>query len=181
MIKYVYNNKKGDVMSGSAVSKGYISFRASAQSLAFVLVRYGDKNQTLRSYRYGKLAESASEISALLSNYSGAEERWVYFSKNKLQRVITRYEEKRRLLTYDNISKMLDEIEWSIERYKRLDKTGSKGGKELAVKFWRAWQSIRPVINSSTYWAVKEEDALISLGLKAKNSNNASMALKPNK
>lgn len=166
-------------MSSSAVSKGYISFRTSPKSLAFVLVRYGDRNQTLRSYRYGKLPESASEISALLSGFPGAEERWLHFYKNKLPRVITKYEEKRRLLTYDDISKMLDEIEWSIERYKRFDKTGSRGGKELAIKFWGAWQSIRPVINSSTYWAVKEEDALISLGLKAKNSNNASAASKP--
>jgi len=146
-------------MEGSEVfEKGSISFRVGKKTVAVVLARYKHPQKVIQSFALKDLEEVKYEIFVSLSKYRNGQDKWDKFLRTKLPLALAGRAQKARLLKYSAIEKVLDDIVWSMERHKAEDPSGSRGGKDLAVIVWKAWQSIRPII--SKQWGLSEKAAL---------------------
>ncbi|MGS0737593.1 hypothetical protein ACVBEG_13755 [Pseudomonas sp. GG8] len=153
------------------LEKGSISFRVRKTVVAIILVRYCKPNKVIKSVLLDQIDEESAVVLDMLSSYRRGQEKWHEFVASKLPGIRRKREESARKMSYEEISKALIDIVWSLKKHREQDRTGRQGGREVAIGIWQAWQDIRPIISSTTYWGVKEDEAKAALGLTSKNSS----------
>lgn len=154
-------------MSVKLFEKGSISFRVGKNVVSIVLLRYLEVPKVIRSVRLDRIEEQSEEILELLADYRRGQEKWHELLNSKLPIIRRKREAAARELSYEQISRSMDDIVWSLKRHCAHDRHGTRGGQQLAVSIWKSWQEIRPIIASASYWSVSEEMAKKELGLKA--------------
>jgi hypothetical protein len=149
--------------------KGSISFCVRKKVVAIVLSRYAMAAKVLMSVRFDQIEYERDAILALLGSYRNGQAKWERFVTKKLPGILRDRGNEAKLMSYEEISEALSRIVWSLEKHRIGDRTGSNGGRKLALNIWQAWQMIRQTISSTTYWGVKEEESKVGAGLRQKN------------
>jgi hypothetical protein len=152
--------------SSELFEKGSITLRVRKTVVAIVLSKYHKPNKVLRSVPLDQIEQESAAVLQLLGSYRRGHEKWNVFISSTLPKIRRKREEEARLLSYEEISRSLSDVAWSLKKHRERDRNGHHGGRELAVSIWLAWQDIRPTISTSTYWGVSEEMAKAGLGLK---------------
>lgn len=154
-------------MVAKILEKGSISLRVRKTVVSIVLIRYCKPNKVIKSVSLERIEDESVEVLELLATYRRGPEKWHEFVTTKLPAIRRKRETAARELSYEQISKIMSDVAWSLKRHRERDRRGSQGGRHLAISIWQAWQDIRPTINSPTYWGVTEDMAKTELGLKS--------------
>ena len=159
----VYNYKSRVFMKElPPFEKGSLSFRVGKKSVSIILSRYNSPHQVLKCIALKDIGFPDEEILSMLARYRNGQAKWRKFLDNILPVTLRRRSDEQRMLSYPEIKNILGDVVWSLERHKIEDGSGARGGKDLSVAIWLAWQSIRPIISSKTYWHVSETAAVKS-------------------
>jgi hypothetical protein len=150
------------------IEKGSVSFRLRKTVVAIVVARYKMSDTVLMSVPLIELESRRPEILSMLERYRNGPTKWQDFMSKKLPSALQKREFEKRLLGYVEMKKVLAEFVWSLQQHARTDKKGFRGGKELGIEIWGAWQEIRPIISTVPYWGISEKEAITALKTNAK-------------
>jgi hypothetical protein len=145
------------------VEKGSVSFRLRKTVVAIVVARYKMSDKVLMSVPVTELESRRPEILSVLERYRNGPAKWQDFISIKLPSALEKRDFDRRLLGYVEMKKVLAEFVWSLKQHTRTDRKGLRGGRELGIEIWRAWQEIRPIISTVPYWGISEKEAITGL------------------
>ncbi|MEE1916508.1 hypothetical protein V0R52_08895 [Pseudomonas asiatica] len=145
-------------MGGSVeFEKGSLSFRIGRKSVAVVLSQYHKPHKVLWSVALEDVHTPSAELFEILSRYRNGESKWKKFIEKKLPGFLEDRKRYERIVPYEEIVTVLDDLAWSFENQVLQDKTGSEDRESVGVAAWIAWQTIRNVVSNS--WGITESYA----------------------
>lgn len=135
------------------LEKGSLSFRIGKKSVAVVLSCYNKPHKVIKSVAIGDVGSEFEQISRALCCYRNGPEKWEKFVRHKLPLALRRRAEDDRVMSYEQIKSVMNDVDFSMQKHKAGDVSGAGGGKETAEVIWESWQGIRAVMRS---WGVLE-------------------------
>jgi len=138
----------------AGAEKGSLSFRVGKKSVAIILSQYKKPHKVLRSVPLSDVHTPSVEVLEALSRYRNGQSKWSNFIARKLPEILKARSEYERLISYEDISAILDDLVFSFEHQVSQDKAGNKDREKVGVAAWIAWQSIRSVVSNS--WGITE-------------------------